>query len=76
MFRVFINQKTSEYSAVEVGNPKRNFAFDDWRYFSARLKREMEHDAEISLHADAVEAEPKSLSEDVEHGERRRTTSD
>jgi len=63
MFRVLI--AGGKYCAVRVAFPKDNFCFEDWRNFCARLKREMEHDAEILRQAAPAKETDSGASENV-----------
>jgi hypothetical protein len=74
MYRVSI--VNNKYRAVLVAsNASANTIFEDsdWRVFAAKLKEAMEHEAQISLHADTVKIRRPSALEVSEHGERRRS---
>ena len=71
MYRVFV--KGDKYCAVRVGNSDDNFTFTDWRDFTSRLKRVMEHEAAQLLHSDTIKTHIVGASEIPKHGERRRS---
>jgi len=69
MFRVYA--VAGKYYAVKVGKPESNFSFSDWRYFTARLKREIEYESEILWQGTAGEKTNKSAFENVGYDRRR-----
>lgn len=76
MYRVSI--QNNKYRAVLIGSHRSAntvFEFEDWRDFTARLKRAIEHEAAITLHTGASASHESGISRASElssHGDRRK----